>query len=441
MIAEWEKTVRLKILETWRRIRSSFWFLPTLMVLGAMALAFANLAIDRSASGPGDGPPAWLAVAGAEAARSLLSTIAASMITVAGVTFSIVIVALTLASSQFGSRLLAGFIEDSSNQVALGTFISIFAYCLVVLLHLPGSPGSRQLPQTSVLTAVVLALVGVGVLIYFIHHISTSIQAGYLVVEAGRTLERSIGSTLAEAESSDPDPWPPRGFSESNATIRSPASGYLSTVDPQRLLAIASAEGLRIMVVPRAGDFVLETQALALVSPPEALDESRERAICEAMVLVEKREDAADLPLAVDRLSEIAVRGLSPGINDPYTAMAAIHRLTVGFDLLLERLPARTEHADEEGAPRVFLRQPEAEELLEIAFGPIRTYGSKDSRILESLLQSLASLVRRRRPHWDTALSTQMDLVRAVSRQSIDLEPERDRIDKLYQRTRATLDP
>ena len=431
--------MRLEILELSRRIRQSFWFLPTLMVAAATALAFVNLYLDRQASGSGDGPPSWLAVAGAESARSLLSTIAGSMITVTGVTFSIVIVALTLASSQFGPRLLVGFMEDKGNQVTLGTFISVFVYCLVVLVHLPGSAGSRLLPQLSILTGVALAVLAVGVLIFFIHHIATSIQAGHLVVEAGHFLEKKISSALPEDFDSEGESWPPRGFSEANGRISAPRSGYLSRLDVDRLSRIATEHGFRLMVVPRAGDFVFEGQTLALVTPADALNDAKAESVCQAISLVEKRESAEDLPLAFERLTEIAVRGLSPGINDPYTALAALHRLTLALDGALERLPANSRSGASDEEASVYFLPPTGEELLEIAYGPIRTYGAGDARILEALLDGLASLSHRRRPRWDESLSDQMDRVFELSRSSLTLDYEKDRIESVYRRARSSL--
>ncbi len=430
---------KLKLQESLQRIRTSFWFLPSLMVAGAIALAFTNLYLDRTRAILGEGPTPWLAAAGAEAARSLLSTIAGSMITVAGVTFSIVIVALSLASSQFGPRLLVGFMADTGNQIVLGTFISVFVYCLVVLLHLPGDAGSRLLPQMSILTGVVLAVVAVGVLIFFFHHISNAMQAGELVLEAGNILTESIRQTLPEEASTAEDPWPPNGFSMANARFCASRCGYLSALDVDRLTEIAADNNLRIMVEPLAGDFVLQDQTLALISPPEALTDAVAQSIRETFSLVHRREDSKDLPLAVERLAEIAVRGLSPGINDPYTALAAIHRLSAGLDGLLERLPVSSEYRDRDGTARVFLRFPEAEDFLNLAYGQIRTYGRGDVRIVAALMESVVALSRRRRKRWDAVLLVQAKRIVETAGFSLDLDADRALIEACYDQARTAL--
>ncbi len=432
--------MKLKALNAWRRVRASFWFLPSVMVLAAVALAFINLYLDRLASGPGEGAPPWLAVAGAESARSILSTIAGSMITVAGVTFSIVIIALTLASSQFGPRLLVGFMEDTGNQVVLGTFISVFTYCLVVLLHLPGQSGSRLLPQISVVTAVLLAILAVGVLIFFFHHISTSIQAGELVTEAGLALDQSIRDTLPENPADQEPSWPPSGFSEANSKVKAHASGYLAAFDPQRLLEVATALSLRIALCVRVGDFVLEGETLALVSSADSLTEEGTTLIHEALAIVAKREDTTDLSLAVDRLTEIAVRGLSPGINDPFTAISAVHRLTASLDELLKRLPATLSYEDPGGIGRVYVRAPVAEDLLDRALGPIRTYGRHDPRILEVLVESLCRLGSRRRKVWDELLLRQLKRLEETAQSCLTLDDEHKHIEACCRRARAALE-
>lgn len=164
--------MRVQAFKTWYRIHSSFWFLPTLMAGGAMVLAFAMVAMDAPVT-------EWLALnwgisftGGAEGASSLLGAIAGSMITIAGVVFSMTLVALSLASSQLGPRLLRSFMRDTRTQVVLGTFVATFLYCLLVLRTVRHAEEFVFVPHLSVALGVMLAVVSVGVLIYFIHHVS-----------------------------------------------------------------------------------------------------------------------------------------------------------------------------------------------------------------------------------------------------------------------------
>lgn len=165
-----------QLITYWEDIRSSFWFVPTLMAAASAVLAMCNIYLDHTLpeSWRGNG---WIYSGGAEGARAVLSVIASSMITVAGVVFSITIVALTLASSQFGPRLLRTFMRDTANQVVLGTFIATFLYCLLVLRTIRGLDEREFVPHLSVTVGVLLGVASLGVLIYFIHHVSVSIQA------------------------------------------------------------------------------------------------------------------------------------------------------------------------------------------------------------------------------------------------------------------------
>ncbi len=428
----------LKLLELWRRIQGSFWFLPGLMVTGAVVLAFLNLYFDRTVGGIGRDATSWIVVGGVESARSLLGAIASSMITVAGVTFSIVIVALTLASSQFGPRLVAGFMQDTGNQVVLGTFISVFAYCLVVLVHLPGGVEGVPMPRTSVLTALALALVAVAVLIYFFHHISSSMRAGIMVQEASRALENAIRKDLVAKPTAEDDRWPPLGFADTKAELYATKSGYLSSVDLERLAILASDHGVRILVEAGRGGFVLQGQRVAWVKPPQKLTDELSDLLIEHFVIVEQREDADDLTLAFDRLTEIGVRGLSPGINDPYTAIIVLNRLTAGLDALLERLPTRSELAGSDGTPRVFFKPPDPKAFFERTFGPLRTYGQGDVRVLQAMIDSLTALGKRRQPFWDDLLLSELDHVLGAAEEGLSLARDRRLIAAGHRQARAS---
>lgn len=455
--------MHLKLLASWRRIRSSYWFLPTVMVAGAVVLAYVALGLD-GASQVADAAAYRLAFGGGpEVARSLLSTIAASMMTVAGVTFSIVIVALTLASSQFGPRLLGEFMRDTGNQVTLGTFVSVFLYCLIVLLNLPDSGSEGPLPRLAVLTAVVLAILAVAVLIYFFHHISTEIKADQLVLEAGRRLEQAVDRDLPAPPLETPpghpsderalpeEPWPPRGFSEANARIPAPASGYLGSVDRKALHRLAADRGLRLQMLKAPGSFFLEGEALFLATPADGVDDSCRSEVLAACVLASRREEAETLELAIMRLTEIAVRALSPGINDPNTALAAIDRLSTGLRPALERLPVpkayRPSDGDPEGEPdrepdgepRLFLPAPEAEALLETAFGPIRTYGSGDVRILAALTEAASTLGQTAPSSARPALLRQAERAWEAARAGLVLDHEIRAMEQRFEEARALL--
>ena len=182
------------LLSYWDSLRGSFWFLPLLMVAGAFGLSWATLAVDRAAvQHDWEMTFAWTFARGPEGSRALLATVAGSMITIASVTFSITVVALQQASSQFGPRLLHNFMRDRGNQVVLGTFIAAFTYCLLVLRTVNGTEDHQFVPRFSVTVGLALALAGVGVLIYFIHHAAKSLQAEHVIAGVSGDLHEAIG--------------------------------------------------------------------------------------------------------------------------------------------------------------------------------------------------------------------------------------------------------
>lgn len=436
-------------LELWRSIRSSFWFLPSLMVLAAVALAVGCLELDHAYAMAGHHPLASLWDTGLDSARGLLSTIAGSMITVAGVTFSVVIVALSLASSQYGPRLLARFMEDTGNQVVLGTFISVFAYCLVVLLSLPGNDDIQSLPKLSILVATALAFSAVGILIYFFHHISTSIQAGGLIQDASKALHLSITATLPDDLDTVDDEWPVSGFSEANGKVFADCPGYVNSFDVDELASLAAQHSVRIMILVHEGAFVMDRCELAWVTPADALTQELQQKIRSKFAVVATREACDDLSLALERLTEIAVRGLSPGINDPYTAMAVILQATVALDEILKRHPGTFPLCDDASSPGVFWRVQSIDDLFHVTLDPIRTYGRNDVRVLVAIVDCLVRLGGIRSAagpsapnaalQVDDLLRDQLDNIRSTAQASLALPCDIRRFETAYERGLAKL--
>ncbi|MDV2993798.1 MAG: hypothetical protein N4J56_003452 [Chroococcidiopsis sp. SAG 2025] len=195
----------VKLGKLWDRLHSSYWFLPTTMAVLAIALAFTMLSLDRAGFyGPLE-KWGWIYTGGANGAREVLSSVAGSVISVAATAFSITIVALQLAASNYSPRLLRNFMQDTGNQLVLGTFIGTFIYCLLVLRTVRGDGDDYDsfVPQLAVTVGILLALASIGVLIFFIHHASTIIQASHIIMEASHDLHQAIDiSPLAIAAKS-----------------------------------------------------------------------------------------------------------------------------------------------------------------------------------------------------------------------------------------------
>ncbi len=250
---------------TWENLSSSYWFIPTVMSILATGLSFLTVHIDTMVNAKWARAAGWIWAGGPEGARSVLSTIAGSTITVAGVVFSITIVTLSLASSQFGPRLLRNFMNDRATQFVLGVFVSTFLYSLLILRTIRGTDANSFVPFLSVTSGILFAVASVGFLIFFIHHVPNSILAENLVgrvaeelqVRVDRLYPDELGDGPREKKS-DVEARLPRGFGEEAEPIHSKKSGFVQAIDEERLLQLAQREGLIIQLCRRPGDFIAE---------------------------------------------------------------------------------------------------------------------------------------------------------------------------------------
>ena len=256
--------MKTRLLNVWEALSTSLWFVPTIMATAAIVMSFVSVGWDAKVNAKLARSLSWLWSGGPDGARSLLSTIAGSMMTVTGVVFSITMVTLTLASSQFGSRLLRNFMRDRGNQIVLGTFISTFVYCLLVLRTVRSTAEGSFVPYISVTLGVVMALASLGVLIFFIHHVAGSIQAESLTAEVGTEFRKAVDKLCTNA-ANGAEVEEPRVDDVPLLVMRAEESGYVLSVDRDALVEEAAAAGLRVWLVCQPGDFVLRGGALAQV--------------------------------------------------------------------------------------------------------------------------------------------------------------------------------
>ena len=396
--------MKTRLLHWWGYLNSSYWFVPALMLAAAATLAYLTLYIDSRAllTPKGFG---WLYGGGVEGARTLLGTVASSVITVAGVVFSITIATLTQASTQFGPRLLRNFMGDTGNQVVLGTFVSTFAYCLLVLRTIyGGEDGEGNVPHLSVTTAMALAGASIGVLIFFIHHVARSIQAPYLVAAVGAELDRAVTQLFPEElgeparrepGDSDADVPPPETFAENARRINAPRSGYVQAIDDDGLMTTAREADVIVRLEVRPGDFIIRDLPLMHVYPPERVSDEICRRLEQSFIIGRSRTPEQDVEYAINQLVEIAVRALSPGINDPFTACTCVDWLGAALCRLAGRkFPSPLRCDEEEGDPqrrrlRVIARASDFGGLCDAAFNQIRQYGAGSVAVTLRLLETI----------------------------------------------------
>lgn len=424
------------------RITASFWFVPVLMVLGAMALVWLANLIDTLLVEPRSPWLSWIYSGNAEGAEAVLSAIAGSMITVAALVFSLVVVVLTLASSQFGPRILRNFMRDKVNQVVLGTFVATFLYSLLVLRQV--RYGDLALaPHVAVTVAVGLSLCSLFVLIYFIHHIAQSIQAPQLVAaiadDLGHAVDRLYPERVGdEAEAAPPAPVP----TAPAAVLAARRTGYLQAILGDDLLELAEQRQLVLELLPQPGDFVVAGQGLARVWPASALDdEPQADALQQAFVIGRERTHTQDVRFVSEQLVEVALRALSPGIHDPFTALNCIDQLGAGLRRLAQRRLPSPWRRGEDDAPRVLARPVTLAGLIEGALPPIARQAGTHLEVAEKLLQAIAKMgaVTRREADRE-ALRRQAAYVHAACAPKFELAVDRERLQRALAAAQAELE-
>lgn len=397
--------MRLFLANKWEALSTSFWFVPALMVIGAVGLSLATLQLDQSDYTLNEVAPfGWTFLRGPEGSRAVLATIAGSMMTIAGVTFSITIVALQLASTQFGPRLLRNFMRDRGNQVSIGTFIATYTYCLMILRTINGTEKDEFIPHASVTVGFLLALGSLGVFIYFIHHSAESIQAENVIFSVSRELDRAIERLYPErigreraAVEKRPRIDLPANFEAESRVISTTVSNYLQAVDSQELLEAAKEHDLVLRIHQRPGKFFFQGSELVHAWPAGRVDDEVADKIRGMFYFGNRRTLSQDVEFAIDQLVEVAVRALSPGVNDPFTAINCVERLCAALSRLSERqVPSRYRY-DDDGRLRIVTDISTLKGIIDDSFDQIRQAARGDAAVTLRLLETIEALGRHAR--------------------------------------------
>lgn len=370
-----------------RRLFEPFWVIPALVTLAAVALGFALPLVDA-------GLQHRIGVAfpgGPAGARSVLGTIASAMISVTGLVFSITMVVMQLASSQFSPRILQDFLSTRITQWTLGVFVASFVYALTVLREVRGAADDAEafVPQLSVSLAYLLVLTAFVLFLAFIRTIMSLIQVSQVVSRVGDDTCAAVAEYLPEAgavpEQAD---WDPRG---SPVLVRlGDRHGHVVEVDERRLVALAHEHGVHLELLPAPGAFLAPGTPVAGVWG-EATEEVRD-AVERAVVLGSERRIRQDPGFGVRQLVDVAERALSPGINDPTTAAQVVNELRRVLGTAVARHDRPTHVADEDGAARLRVRPTTVADLLRVGVEEIAHYGAggvQIPRLLDALLDEL----------------------------------------------------
>ncbi len=415
-----------KFREIFSNLRASFWFVPSLIVM--ISIILAVVLIEADTAWVDRWLPHWprLFGAGAEGSRQMLSTLAGSMMTVMGVTFSMTLVALTLASSQYTSRVLRIFMRSRITQTTLGAFAGTFTYCLIILRTIRNDSVEEFIPNLAVFIAFVLALGSVGVLIYFIHHIASSIQASSLIASVARetysAIDRLFPSEKEQEAGKDEDEERLLRILNDKTWFAVPAeeNGYIQSVDNDALLRLARDKKTILRMEHGIGDFVVQKTALASLALEEAPDKETISAINDAYNISIHRTVDEDPAFGIRQIEDIALKALSPGVNNTSTAVMCIDHLTAILAHLAGRQlpPSRL---IQNGELRVITIVPTFESLLADSFDQIRRSAAGNVAIMARVisgLDSIASLTDS--PRRRQALFKQMQWIAELAERSIE---------------------
>lgn len=439
-------TVNVRLIEYAQHIRESYWFIPSIMALAAFSLSIVAVRIDSELGNEWLSTIPWLYINEPEGARSMLSTIAGSVISVAGVTFSITIAALSLASSQFGPRLITSFIRDRGNQFVLGTYTATFLYCLLILRTIRSTETDAFVPHLAVLIGIALAVLSVGVLIYFIHHVSQAIRVSHVIHQVSQLLDRRIDSLVSQegipafetdgARRLDV----PEDFDERALSIRARNAGYVQGINDERLIELATQHDLLIRVQSRPGDFVVKDGELLRVAAPNRLTPKTADRLTDTFVLGTRRTDSQDVIFLVQQLVEVAARAISPSVNDPFTAINCIDWLTAALvRVATQDIPSAYRY-DDAGSLRLVFEPASFKELADAAYDPLREYGRGMVEVTMRLLQSIEAIGRHvLLPAHRDILLQHAHRIYDDALHHLDYESDRKRVEKQNRITMVTL--
>lgn len=379
-------------------IRHSYWFIPSLMALGAIVLAAGMVAVDIYYLNDIPKGYEWLFRSQPDGARALLSTVAGSTITVAGVVFSMTIMAVSHATSNYGSRLLLKFLQDRLNQVALGTFTATFIYCLLVLrtISSAGADGgvASFVPHLAVLGALGMALASVAVLIMFIHHVPDTIHVADVAADRGSELIERLQNMFPATDQ----------YSESGNYLLTPhtlknglgseQSGYFQALDIDGLIKCCRNHNLVVKLLKRPGDFVRKGEIFIRYDGDTTQERSEiVKDVLSTVGIGRERTPAQDIRYVIEELNQVSARALSPGINDPFTAITCIDWLSGALTNIANRGSPVYRYHDKDDTLRLILVPTTFEDVCNWIFATNRLYVVKDRNVLLHMATVFESVV------------------------------------------------
>ncbi|MEX1025502.1 MAG: DUF2254 domain-containing protein [Planctomycetota bacterium] len=423
----------------WKDVSSSYWFRPGLIVIGGALLAFLAVWLDRRFGVDQEHQP-WLFIGEASSSRSILRTVASAMITIASLTFSMTLVALTLASSQFGPRLLANFMRDRVNQTALGIFVGTFVYCLLVLRTVRADGDVAFVPHYATNIAIGLGVVGVLALLVYFHHVAQSIRADHVVTKIRYDYDLTVERVLVDVDEARSAPQGDElDLGKHPREVTAQRDGLLQTIESEQLLEALVSSDCRARLLRRPGDHVIEGEPIALVT--ESADDELVERVSKAFVWGSRRNTFQDLECSILRLVDVAVRALSAGTNDPQTAKRCLAELGGSLATVMRREFPSSIWCDEVGEARVEVLVADFEGLAATAFHEIRQYGAGQLSVLMYLIDVLGRLIAlARTSEQRLVLFAHLELASQAAMEAVETDSDRKDLQRHLDAARSKAD-
>jgi uncharacterized membrane protein len=397
------------------QIRGSLFFVPAVFVVAAVGLATAMIAIDDRIAPSADSLPYFVAST-VDSARAILSTVAAATITVAGIAFSVTLLVMQLASSQYSPRVVHGLFRDPLNKRVMGIVVGTFTYCLVVLQSVRSSiadNGAEVVPNLSVLVALALGVVSILAVIAFINHNAHAMEVSEILQEVtDQTLDAVARHWPLPDEAQPPLPEPDPG--EGGFVVNCEANGWVQHVDRDALVGLAQPGGV-VRLEIGVGRYSIKGAPLARIWPPPPDTDGAARRACAAVGLGRTRTLAQDPAYGIRQLADVGIRALSPGVDDPTTAQDAIFHIAAVLRELHHRVPPARVLAGDDDRVLVLSEAPDHAELVDLAFDELRTSAATHPTVCVYLLEAISLLCRSDGPSAPAeAIDALMDQARRV---------------------------
>ena len=431
----------------WDRVRVSFWFAPVVMSVAAIVLSRGMLWLDGRIPDEILANSRLILTGSVDQLRTALLNMAGTVLATAGIVFTLLTLPLSTVAAQYGSRLLRVFLGDHITQYVLGMFVGTFVYCIASVTSIPPVQVTPQLTTTF---GLLLMLGTFGSLIVLVQHITTMLQAPNIVAAAGNELlEVILSEAPDEFESSTSLSQTNRDAADTLAgkdgfAVRVQETGYLQYMDAEYALTLLGEKDLVIRLLCQPGDFVSQGTVTALVWPAAQVDEQLDKQLQRAFQVGRRRTPTQDVAYAFNQLVEVAVRAMSPAINDPFTAMTCLDYIGNGLALFIQKGERSPYVYDQNGKLRVAFKPVTFEKLLDFSFNMLRHCSCENAEILKYMLKTIDTIGQKTKyPEMRQKLARHVELIQAESKAGSLIEQDRQVIqrngDALQKKLKETL--